>query len=374
MPVPREHPLSRARLRSLSRRYWAALTAVAPHDRAHWPALRVALCAVLPLVLTLGLDHPDWAPYAVFGSLASVYGRHQSYRARLASQATMGVVLWAAVVVGTAVGVVAPGSLLAVGAMALFSVFGLILSRTRGLLPVPSLFLVFALGTLSSYPHAARDLVLAAVLCAGSAGFAVAFGQVGRFLPLSRRPRTGPAPGVPLAKFFAVRDRQLASVAYLLGPLVAGTIATTAGLGHPYWAAVAATAPLSGTDAAARFARATHRLVGTLVGLGVAYLILAGSPGTLLLVAAVALFQVLTELLIARNYALAMIAVTPMALVLTYLGSPMNVTRLVTDRLIETLIGAAVTVAVLVLLRPFRAPGTGSVAPIAGGDTQEGAQ
>ncbi len=362
MSAPRERVLSRARLSSLGRRYRAALTTVAPHDRAHWPALRVTLCAVLPLALAVGLDRPNWAPYAVFGSLASVYGRHQNYRARLESQTTMGAVLWLAVMTGTAVGVVAPASLLAVGAMALFSALGLILSRTRGLLPVPSLFLVFALGSLSAYSHTAGDLVLAAALCAGSAGFAVAIGQVGRFLPMSRRPRTGPAPRVPPTKFFAVRDHQLAFTAYLLGPLVAGTIATTAGLGHPYWAAVTATAPLSGTDTATRLARTTHRLVGTLAGLGVAYLILAGDPDTLLLVAAVALFQVLTELLVARNYALAMIAITPMALILTYLGSPMDAPRLVTDRLIETLIGAAVIVAVLVLLRPFRAPGGGSAA------------
>lgn len=359
MSAPREPVLSRARLSSLRRRYWTALTTVAPHDRAHWPALRVTVCAVAPLALMMGLDRPEWAPYAVFGSLAAVYGRHQNYRARLESQATMGAALCVAVVSGTAVGVVAPASLLAVAAMALLSVLGLMLSKTCGLLPVPSLFLVFAFGSLSAYRHTADDLVLAAALSAGSAGFSVAVGQVGRLLPTSRRPRTGPAPRVPLSEFFAVRDRRLASVAYVLGPLVAGTVATTAGLGHPYWGSVTATAPLSGTDTATRFARATHRVVGTFAGLGIAYLILASDPGMLWLVAAVALFQVLTELLIARNYALAMIAVTPMALILTYLGSPMDVTRLVSDRLIETLIGAAVSVAVLVLLRPFRTGATG---------------
>ena len=54
----------------------------------------------------------------------------------------------------------------------------------------------------------------------------------------------------------------------MVAAVVAGTVATAVGIGHPYWATVAAVAPLSAPAAGPRLLRAAHRIVGTLLGLG----------------------------------------------------------------------------------------------------------
>ncbi|WP_420710640.1 FUSC family protein [Agrococcus sp. SL85] len=55
-----------------------------------------------------------------------------------------------------------------------------------------------------------------------------------------------------------------------------------------------------------------------------------------------------------RNYGLALVAVTPLALVLVHASSPEPVPQLLADRVLETLIGVAVAVAVAAASRAVR--------------------
>ena len=328
--------------------WWGEVVRVAPHGHAHWPALRVGISVTAPLAIAVGVGHVGWAPYAVFGAIASAYGKQLDYGERLRAQVETGAALTAAVVLGTAVGVIAPASWLAVLAMAAASVSGLLLTATRGWLPVPSLFLVFAVGTLSSYRHRASDLVLALVLASAAAGLAVALGQVGRRLTTSRRPRSAAPPREQLRSVLRRPGARADALVHAAAPLLAGLVAVAAHQGHPYWAAVTATVPLVGPSLASRVGRATLRTLGTLAGVLLAAVLIdhAGSPWVL--VVDVAVLQVLTELFVARNYGIAVVAITPMALILSHLGSPEPVGRLVSDRVIETVLGAVVAVVVVV--------------------------
>lgn len=344
------------RVKRFADAWWADVKTVRPHNHAHWPALRVGLCVTLPLALTAALGHVDWAPYAIFGSINSVYGKQSTYPARLRAQTGTGLALTAAVFTGTAVGTIAPGSWQAVIAMALFSLIGYLLTHANGWLPVPSLFLVFAVGTMSSYPHEVADLALAIVLPLAAAAFSVALGQIGRWLPTSTRPRTPDPESTPVRQVVQTASARLDMLAYVLGPLLAGLGATFAGVGHPYWAAVTATVPLVGATFAAKAARATLRILGTLAGVALSYALIAGHTTTWTLILAIAILQILTELFVARNYGIAVIAITPMALIMTYLGSPQPVEILVTDRIIETVIGAAVTLTLLMATQLTQRP------------------
>lgn len=345
----------RARLARFRSQYVTALRSIGPHHDAHWPALRVGICVAIPLSLTVGLGHPEWAPYAVFGALGSLFGRRVDYPTRLRVQAIMGVCLSAAVVTGTAVGIVAPASLLAVAAMAAASLLGYVLSKTRGVLPIPALFLTLAVGTLSSYPHTTADLPLAVGLSLAAATVSVAVGQAGRRLRRGRAVVPGPPP-IPLREVLAVQDRRIGAAVHVLGPLLAGTLATTAGIGHPYWAAVTATVPLAGPNLAGRLARGSLRMAGTFAGVGLAFVLLSADPPVWILVVAVAGLQVVTELFVIRNYGIAVLAITPMSLILTHLGSPGSLERLAGDRVIETVIGAGVGMVLLVAVHPLRRP------------------
>ncbi|ROQ38683.1 fusaric acid resistance family protein [Frondihabitans sp. PhB188] len=330
------------------------LLSVLPHNRAHWGAVRAAIVITVPIATLALTGHADLTLYATFGAMAGVFGRHATYSARLYQQAVAGLSLSLAVFVGTAVGVVAPGSFLAVGAIAALSLVGLLVSKRVGLLPVPSLFLVFAAGSTSSFHHAPADLVLAAALPLGAAALAIVVGQVGRILPPSRATKHPRREIVPLRAVLAAPGARLEMVRYVVGPLVAGAIATGVGIGHPYWAAVAATVPLTGATLGAKFGRGTQRLVGTVVGVLLAAALIGADPPLGVLIAAVGVAQLLAELFVLRNYALATMAVTPLALIMVHLASPAPLGTLIADRLVETVIGVLVALVLLVVTSPRR--------------------
>jgi hypothetical protein len=328
------------------------LISVLPHNRAHRGALRAAVAIVTPIsVLTL-TGHASLTLFATFGAMAGVFGRHSTYSARLRLQIAAGLSLSSSVFVGTLVGLVAPASSLAVVAIAVISAVGLLISRRIGLLPVPSLFLVFATGSTSAYQHQPIDLVWAAALPLLAATFAVLLGQAGRILnpsPAGRHPLRAVVSFREIVRAPGVRVDLLR---YAVGPLAAGAIATAVGIGHPYWAAVAATVPLTGVTLGAQLGRGTQRLAGTVIGVALAALLLSLDPPLLVLIAIVAAAQLWAELFIMRNYALATIGVTPLALVMIHLASPAPLGQLVSDRLIETGIGVAVAVVLLIATTP----------------------
>ena len=64
----------------------------------------------------------------------------------------------------------------------------------------------------------------------------------------------------------------------------------------------------------------------------------------------VIVLQFLVELFVTRHYALAQTFVTPLALLMTEMAVPENPWTLMTDRAIETVIGAGVGMALVILL------------------------
>jgi Fusaric acid resistance protein-like len=326
---------------------------VRPHDRAHWVALRAALSMAIPVLIVWQLGHLDWLLYVAFGAFSSVYGRHQSYPDRLRMQLGSGLTIAVAIAVGTAVSVIAPGSLLSVAAMAAASAIGFLLSRKEGWLPPGSLFFVFAAGATSSFAHRASDIPLSFGLACIAALFATALGQAGRFTAVGRAAEKRPKPArVTWRALLSTPGVRWEVARYAIGPLVAGSAATLLGIGHPYWAAVSATVPLAGITLDAQFTRALHRLAGSLLGVGLAFLVLATNPNDVVMIVIIVALQAFAELFVMRNYGLTVIGLTPLALLLSHLASPTPVTQLIGDRAIETCIGVVVAVAVMLLVRP----------------------
>jgi uncharacterized membrane protein YccC len=135
------------------------------------------------------------------------------------------------------------------------------------------------------------------------------------------------------------------------GVVLAGSVSTVVGIGHPYWAMVSAVVPLAATRPAAQVVRGLHRIIGTLVGLGVAAVLLALDPGGLVLILCVVALQCVAELLVGRNYALALVAITPLALLMVHLAAPTPASVLLLDRGVETVIGVLIGLAVGYLTR-----------------------
>ncbi|WOF23917.1 FUSC family protein [Microbacterium betulae] len=321
------------------------LIEIGPHGDAHWAALRAGIAVAVPLVVLYSTDHMQLALYAAFGAFTALYGRTHTHVTRARMQATAGVGLLLAVVAGTAVSAFGMRDwliLLLVSVMASAMTF---VSDVLNWHPPGALFFVFAMAACASVPATPFDIVLALATASVSAAFAMAISTVGVTVPRwrSRRPTrlvisfraTATRPGEPLRVLSAG-----------VAVLAAGAIPTVIGMGHPYWAMVAASAALGAADTTGHLVRAGQRVLGTLLGVALTALLLAVSTDALEIIAFVVLLQIGAELFVMRNYGLAMIFVTPLALLMTQLARPLSAGVLLRDRMTETLLGAAVGIAV----------------------------
>lgn len=126
----------------------------------------------------------------------------------------------------------------------------------------------------------------------------------------------------------------------------AGTISQAAGIGHPYWAILTSAIVINQwMDRVAATRRAAHRTVGTLLGVGVVWAVASLDPGVWWTVVAVVICMIGMYVLFPLNYALALVAITPMALLAVGAGGG-SMAAIATDRFTDTVIGAATAVAV----------------------------
>lgn len=306
---------------------------------SHRVALRAGLSVAVPLLTVIALDRTPWALYAAFGAFASLYGRNHIHLPRAVMQATAGASLVACVTLGSVVSAAGAGPWTLVLAATLVAGLGSLTSTALDWHPPGPLFMIFAFGTVASAPGGWSDVPIALSVSAASAAFALVVGSAGAVAGRTPRP-----PRTRLRSPWGIDPLR-----YMVAVGVAGSIGTAAGIGHPSWAMVAAAAPLSVRGRSHQALRAGHRIAGTLVGLltSIPLLLLDLDPVPLVLV--VVALQVVTELLVGRNYGLALLFITPMALLMGQLGGSRAATDLVVDWGVETVIGAAVAVALLAL-------------------------
>jgi uncharacterized membrane protein YccC len=123
----------------------------------------------------------------------------------------------------------------------------------------------------------------------------------------------------------------------------------------------AAAVPLAGADLPSSVRRGIHRIVGTLLGLAVTAVVLVPGPWlpaefygvhhVAMLAILVIVFQFTTELFMTRHYGLAMVSFTPVILLMTQLAAPASPGVLITERALETFVGAVVGILVVVTVR-----------------------
>jgi uncharacterized membrane protein YccC len=191
------------------------------------------------------------------------------------------------------------------------------------------------------------------VVSASAALFAVLVGGAGSVWRTHRRPETVTRTRLRRGSYVDVALRHVLRCS--LGCLLAGAMATGAGVGHPYWAMVSAVVPLAARDYAGQLDRGVHRVVGTAAGLLLAALLLAVDLPGLAVIAVIVVLQAGAELWVGRNYAIALVFVTPLALLMVHLVAPTPASVLLVDRGVETVIGVAVG---LLLGYLTRGPGT----------------
>jgi uncharacterized membrane protein YccC len=136
--------------------------------------------------------------------------------------------------------------------------------------------------------------------------------------------------------------------------VIAGAIGAMLGLERAYWCIAAAVLVLhQGLDWARALQRGVERMAGTLVGLLLAGAILFFHPEGLWLAATMMALQFTIEMLVVRNYGLAVIFITAAALTIASGGHPVaDVPHMLWVRGVDTIIGCIVGLIVLGLSLP----------------------
>ncbi|MFJ7071498.1 FUSC family protein [Streptomyces sp. NPDC098781] len=140
------------------------------------------------------------------------------------------------------------------------------------------------------------------------------------------------------------RLRPLAPLAVrtALGCALAGYASLALGVGRPYWALVTA-ASLYQANLTLTWGRGVQRVVGNLLGvLLFAALVPLAHTGAAALVLCCLALSFGAEALIGRNYWLGSVCVTPMALLITEFAGFQEPGLLITERVVDTLVGALV--------------------------------
>jgi hypothetical protein len=314
-----------------------------PTPHAHRVAVRAGVSVAVPLLVLFAIGRLDWSMYAAFGAFTSLYGRNHVHVPRAQMQSWVGLVLVGCVVAGTATGISANRAWLAVPIAAALAGGCTYLSELQDWHPPGALFAIFAYAGCASLPRTVDDLLPAIVVSGLSATFAVVVGNIGAFWRVHRGSEEPPVDARRSLEPDGLTRHLLRAV---LAVGISGAIATGVGIGHPYWAMVSAVVPLVAKDVSRQLIRGVHRIVGTALGLGVSAVLLAldlTGPG---LIAAIVALQVGAELLVGRNYAVALTCITPLALLMGQLVVPQPIGVLLADRGIETVIGVVIGVLV----------------------------
>jgi len=334
----------------------AEMFSIAPGNKDHHPALRCAVGVFVPLLTLVLLGRLDLAIFASFGAFTGIYGRGEAHGTRFALQLRAGALMLLVILLaslaarlGGTLGLdgAATTWFLVLATTAVAGACSVAVSWWR-LRPAGSLFHIFAFAAIASIPNQ-PPLWEGMLVAALTTAFCLLIGFSSRILASHRPPWVRPRPlrRTPDER----RAAWLEGAGYLVAAGLAGTLATWAGqrlgFGHNYWAMVAAVVPLVGHTTRHRVRRGLQRIIGTVLGLVVLAGILLLDPAPWQTVLIMVLCQFGAEMFIIRQYLLAQLFVTPLALISTLLVVPASPAILLRDRIIETVIGAAVGLAVV---------------------------
>ncbi|MFB9857565.1 FUSC family protein [Paenarthrobacter aurescens] len=335
----------------------AEMFTMGPGNKDHHPALRCAVGVFVPLITLTLLGRLDLAVFASFGAFTGIYGRNEPHSVRFRSQLRAGGFMLLIILLATLMARAAHAGgldgaayswLLTAATTLVAGACSVVVAAWR-LRPGGSLFHIFAFAAIASIT-VQPPLWEAMLVAVGTTVFCLLIGMSARVLKSHRTPWKRPPPirHTPAER----RAMWLEGGGYLIAAGLAGTIATLVGerlgFGHTYWAMVAAVVPLVGHSTRHRVSRGIQRIAGTVLGLVLLAGILWLNPAPWAMVLVIAACQFGAEMFIARQYLVAQVFVTPLALIATLLAAPVDPALLLRDRIIETVIGAAVGVAVVV--------------------------
>jgi len=317
---------------------------------SRWPiALQAAIAIGIPTVGFALAGRSDLGLLASTGGFLALYLTNRSRRERAALLPVVAVGL----VASSGLGVLASGDpILSLLAVLLIAVVSATLCLGLSVGPPGALFFVL-IGGVSTHlaaPTGVGGAGLDGALVLGLLVLGCAISYLVVLAPLLRPAvrRRDAALHETRAPLRFVMDGISRTILVRLALAAAIAVAVSAPLGLPraYWVVLTVVVILqNGHTVRLSALRGVHRVLGTFVGLGVfALTAMLGARGLVLAFVLMAL-QFVVEMVIIRNYGLALIFITPLAMLISTQGG--HVEEIIADRVIDTLIGTAIALAVL---------------------------
>ena len=115
-------------------------------------------------------------------------------------------------------------------------------------------------------------------------------------------------------------------------------------LSNPYWVPISCLAVMQGVSLEHIWQRSFHRVLGTLIGLGFAWILLLRHLTPLTVCILIFVLQFIIEMLVVRHYGLAVIFITPLTILLAEAGSAINANPnvLIPSRLLDIVLGCVI--------------------------------
>lgn len=307
-------------------------------------AIRVAAGIGLPLLALDAIGRLDLAVYAAFGGLAMLYGHSEPAKKRVESQIVAGTGL----VVTMAVAMVWSASHASVAVLGVLLTLTVIAAVTLGTamrwMPRGEMFFVLVLLIIASIPMNWDRMPLAIAVSAGGAAFSVLLAVLHRI---------GEPPGEPkpdgwqrrLAAGYADldhRQHRIVLASATVGVVSAWILALGLGIGHPFWAAVTVAALMPALTAKDVWRRAIHLMLGTVGGVAIASFLFLFNPGHLALIAIIIACQAVAQIVVSRNFGVALLFFCPLAIGMSNLSIGAPWPPILVDRVVEAALGVAV--------------------------------
>ncbi|RPE82843.1 fusaric acid resistance family protein [Curtobacterium sp. PhB137] len=317
-------------------------------------AVRAAIAGGAPLALLIALGMPGYAAFAMFAGFTAIFGATEPYRQRAVTTGVAGALQTLCMFAGIGVALLgSPLWLQATGLVVVLVVAVCTLSTLRTI-PAQPIFPVFAFVVSALVPLRPADVPLVATIIVCSVVWAWLVAMSGFVIRHVWHPRAPHRfrPLAPLKErgFGILRTAALWETVALnvVGSLVAGGVASTIPwLGHPYWAVIAVVSTLPALRQRHTVIRAFQRFIGTIGGTVIAVGILLLEPSAWWIVVIAVVGQFFAEIFVARNYAVCLLFLTPLALAVSWLSLPEAPELLALDRVAQTTLGALVSVGLL---------------------------
>ncbi|MET0827988.1 MAG: FUSC family protein, partial [Microbacterium sp.] len=347
-----------ARLWAAWRDAVASLVRINPAAGPRWPvALQGGIAMATPIAVMTLAGAPTLGYQASVGTFTVLYLARLSTKERAKTLPLVGVALMLA----AAAGVLASRSAVAtlVGLVVVTAVAGAF-AFGFALGPPGPLFFILIYGLSAQItgplPPAESTRYLAAVLAGAAFAYLVALTPL--VLRQTRAARARPLRELLPGPRFGAEARSLLIRAVIVG--AAGTaIGVVVDPERAYWI-VASGVGVVGVAVGRQSAlnRGIHRVIGTVAGAGLYLLLVQAHPAGIWLALLLGLLQFLIELVVPRNYALALLLITPLVLLLTGAATGQVDPGVSTERIIDTLVGAVLGAA-SGILQPRARPSSG---------------